>query len=54
MISETLAWNAEVHLRLKIGEVVAVGPDGRISIRFDNGKFLRGRTIESFEFVPNV
>jgi hypothetical protein len=51
LIPETLAWKAEIYLRRKIGKVIDVRFDGRISIRFDNGRLLMGRTIDSFRLA---
>jgi hypothetical protein len=35
----------------QIGEVVVCREDGRVTIRFDNGRLLMGRDVESFERV---
>jgi hypothetical protein len=49
LIPETLAWRAERTLQGQIGEVIARRDDGRVTIRFDNGRLLSGREPESFE-----
>ena len=56
LIAKTLAWNAEMTLQGKIGEVIERRADGRVSIRFDNGRLLLGREPESFErrFEPKA
>jgi hypothetical protein len=51
LVPDTLAWNAEIFLRDKIGEVIECRDDGRVSIRFDNGRLLLGRQPGSFERV---
>ena len=51
LIAQTLAWRAEMTLRGQIGEVIERRDDGRVSIRFDNGRLLMGREAGSFERV---
>ena len=51
LIASTLAWKAEMTLRGKTGEVVELRANGRVSIRFANGRLLEGRSVESFERV---
>ena len=51
LIAETLAWRAEITLQGQIGEIIERREDGRITIRFDNGRLLMGREPESFELV---
>lgn len=51
LIADTLAWKAEMTLQGKIGEVVELRTDGRVSIRFENGRILEGRSVEPFERV---
>ena len=51
LIADTLAWKAEMTLQGKIGEVVELRADGRVSIRFENGRLLEGRSVEPFERV---
>jgi hypothetical protein len=49
LIADTLAWRAEIPLQGKIGEVIELREDGRISVRFDNGRLLMGRDVKAFE-----
>ena len=49
LILGTLAWNAEMTLRGKRGEVVECRDDGRISVRFENSRLLMGRPAAQFE-----
>jgi hypothetical protein len=51
LVPDTLAWNAEIFLQGKIGEVIECRDDGRVSICFDNGRLLMGRQPGSFERV---
>jgi hypothetical protein len=51
LIPQTLAWKAEMTLQGQIGEVIEHRDDGRVTIRFANGKLLVGRDVESFERV---
>jgi hypothetical protein len=37
----------------QIGEVIERRDDGRVTIRFDNGRLLMRRDVESFERVLN-
>jgi hypothetical protein len=53
LIPQTLAWRAEMTLQGLIGEVIERRQDGRVTIRFDNGRLLIGRDAESFERVIN-
>ena len=53
LIAQTLAWRAEMTLRGQIGEVIERRDDGRVSIRFDNGRLLMGRDVEPFERVSS-
>jgi hypothetical protein len=48
---QTLAWRAEMTLQGQIGEVVERRDDGGVTIRFDGGKLLMGRDVNSFERV---
>ena len=43
-----LAKNADITSRGKIGEVVEVREDGRVSVRFEGGRLLIGRSAETF------
>jgi hypothetical protein len=54
LIAQTLAWRAEMTLRGQIGEVIERRDDGRVSIRFDNGRLLLGRDVEPFERVGEL
>ena len=54
LIAQTLAWRAEITLRGQIGEVIERRDDGRVSIRFDNGRLLMGRDVEPFERVGDA
>ena len=54
LIAETLAWRAEMTLRGQIGEVIERRDDGRVSIRFDNGRLLMGRDVEPFERLVEI
>ncbi len=54
LIPQTLAWKAEMALQGQIGEVIERRDDGRITIRFDNGRLLMAREPESFERVPDT
>ena len=54
LIAQTLAWRAETTLRGQIGEVIERRDDGRVSIRFDNGRLLIGRDVEPFERVGEL
>ncbi len=51
LVADTLAWKAEMTLQGRTGEVVELRADGRVSIRFENGRLLEGRSIEPFERV---
>jgi hypothetical protein len=51
LIPQTLAWKAETALQGQIGEVIECRDDGRVTIRFANGRLLMGRDVESFERV---
>jgi hypothetical protein len=53
LIPETPAWKAEMTLQGKIGEVIERRDDGRITIRFNNGRLLMGRDAEPFERVSS-
>ena len=51
IVLESLTWQAEIKLRGKTGEVVERRSDGRVTIRFDNGRLLMGRDATAFERV---
>ncbi len=54
MIAESLAWKAEMTLQGQIGEVIERRDDGRLTIRYDNGRLLMGQEPEPFERVPDM
>jgi hypothetical protein len=54
LIAESLAWKAETTLQGQIGEVIERRDDGRLTIRYDNGRLLMGQEPESFECVPDM
>jgi len=51
LIPQTPAWKAETTLQAQIGEVIERRDDGRVTIRFANGRLLMGRDVESLERV---
>jgi hypothetical protein len=51
LIAETIAWKAEMPLQGQTAEVIELRDDGRVSVRFDNGRLLLGRDSGSFERV---
>ena len=51
LISDSLAWKAEPTLQGKIGEVIELRADGRVTVRFDGGRLLMGRDAAAFERV---
>ena len=55
LVPESLAWKGEIKLRNEIGEVTEIRDDGRITVRFQNGRLLMGRDAEGFEkFEPGL
>jgi hypothetical protein len=54
LIAESLAWKADMTLQGQIGEVIERRDDGRLTIRYDNGRLLMGQQPESFERVPDM
>ena len=46
--------NALTTLQGQIGEVIERRDDGRVTVRFDNGRLLMAREPESFELVPGA
>jgi hypothetical protein len=50
----SFAKNADMTLQGRIGKVVQVEEDGRVSIRFDGGRFLVGRSADAFDFVSGA
>jgi hypothetical protein len=53
LIAESLAWKAEMTLQGQVGEVIERRDDGRVTIRFDNGRLLMARDVECFERFTN-
>ena len=51
LLAETLVWKAEKTLQGQIAEVIELRDDGRVSVRFDNGRLLLGLEAGSFERV---
>jgi hypothetical protein len=51
LIPATLTWSAEIALQDKIGEVVECWDDGKITVRFANGRLLMGRDAALFELA---
>jgi hypothetical protein len=49
LVPDKAAWKAEITLQNKTGEVIECRDDGRISIRFDNGRLLLGLPAEQLE-----
>ena len=54
LIAETLAWKTEKTLQGQIAEVIELRDNGRVSVRFDNGRLLFGRDPDSFERVAGL
>jgi hypothetical protein len=54
LIAETLAWSAEATLQGQIAAVIELRENGRVSVRFDNGRLLMGRDPYSFERVAGL
>jgi hypothetical protein len=54
LVTESLAWKAEMTLQDQIGEVIERRDDGRVTVRFDNGRLLMAREPESFERVSGL
>ena len=54
LIAESLAWKAEMTLQGQVGEVIERRDDGRLTIRYNNGRLLIGQEPESFERVPDM
>jgi hypothetical protein len=53
LIAEGLAWKSETTLQGQTGEVIERRDDGRVTIRFDNGRLLMAGDPEAFERVPH-
>jgi hypothetical protein len=54
LIAESPAWRAEMTLQGQIGDVIERRDDGRLAIRFDNGRLLMGQEPKFFERVPDM
>jgi hypothetical protein len=54
LVPESLAWRAEMTLQGQIGEVIERRDDGRVTVRFDNGRLLTARKPDSFERVSGL
>jgi hypothetical protein len=54
LVPETLAWRAEMTLRGKIGEVIERRADGRVTVRFHDGRLLMGRDAQAFERIGGL
>jgi hypothetical protein len=54
LIAETLAWRAEATLQGQTAAVIELRENGRVSVRFDNGRLLMGRDPDSFERVAGL
>jgi hypothetical protein len=54
LIPETLAWRAEKTLQGQIAKVIELRDNGRVSVRFENGRILMGRDAGSFEIVAGT
>ena len=54
LVAETLSWRAEKTLQGQIAEVIELRENGRVSVRFDNGRLLMGRDTGSFERVAGL
>jgi hypothetical protein len=54
LIAETLAWKTEKNLQGQIAEVIELRDNGRVSVRFDNGRLLLGQEAGSFERVAGL
>jgi hypothetical protein len=53
LILQSLAWKAETTLQGQIGEVIERRDDGRVTIRFANGRLLMGRDVESLRVLDH-
>ena len=51
LIPESPTWKAETTLQGKIGEVIEQRDDGRVTVRYDDGRLLMGREAGTFERV---
>jgi hypothetical protein len=53
LIAESLTWKAEMTLHGQIGELIERRDDGRVTVRFDNGRLLMAGDPEALERVPH-
>ncbi len=53
LIAESLTWKAEMTLQGQIGELIERRDDGRVTVRFDNGRLLMAGDSEALERVPH-
>ena len=53
LIAESLTWKAEMTLQGQIGELIERRDDGRVTVRFDNGRLLMAGDPEAFEHVSH-
>jgi hypothetical protein len=52
LIPESLTWKAEMTLQGQIGELIERRDDGRVTIRFDNGRLLMAGDPKALERGP--
>jgi hypothetical protein len=52
--AESFTRNGDMTLQGKIAEVVEVREDGNLSVRFDNGRLLMGRSADTFDLVGDI
>lgn len=51
---EAPSWKAEMTLQDKVGEVVELRDEGRVTVRFDGGRLLMGQEAGSFERAESI
>lgn len=51
LVPESLTWKADPTLQGKIAEVIEQRDDGRITVRYDDGRLLMGQDASMFERV---
>lgn len=51
LVVESSTWKAEPTLQGKIAKVVERRDDGRITVRYDDGRLLMGREADNFERI---
>jgi hypothetical protein len=54
LVPNLLPGEAEMTLQDQIGEVIERRDDGRVTVRFDNGRLLMAREPKSFEWVSGL